>query len=229
MKLLNDPVKLEKLQKYYKIACFDMDGTLITNTTANLYYAKLLGVEDKVIELEKAFANGEIGSSDFMVIISHITQDLTVDFVQKNFNEIPVISGIEDTVKILKQIGITPIIATTSNILFAECFKQKYGFEYVFGTVHEVFPDGRIGVGVEVCSAEHKVYHVKELSRMIGCTMKEVIAVGDSLSDVPLFSEVECAIAFNYNTALINRANMYVKSDNLLSIFDCLEDMINED
>ena len=44
-----------KRNHHYKggiFSCFDMAGTLIKGTTSNLFYSKLLNVENKVIQLE---------------------------------------------------------------------------------------------------------------------------------------------------------------------------------
>ena len=208
------------LNDKFIVASFDMDGTLIKGTTSNLFFAKLLNVENEVIELEKKLYNGDIGSDFFMIAISEIMESLTVSYVEQNFHLLPIVDDIHETVNLFKKLGIIPILVTTSNIIFAECFKKKYGFDYVFGTIHEVLPDGRIGIGKTVCSSNHKIQHVKEIVEMLSGSMSQVIAIGDSFSDIPLFSKVGCSIAFNYDDALKDKANVYVKSNSIFSIFD---------
>lgn len=217
MELLTDFLK-----KNFKIACFDMDGTLIQGTTSNLFFAKLLNVEEEVIDLEHKLKKGDINSDTFMVVVSKIMDKLTVDYIRESFDLLPIIDGIYETLQFLRKANIMPILVTTSNIIFAECFKEKYGFERVFGTIHEISPNRCIGIGKTVCSSEHKIQHVQELVQSMGGTMSQVIAIGDSFSDLPLFSKVGCSIAFNYDEVLEGKADIYVRSNNIFSIIDSI-------
>lgn len=210
------------LKRNFKVACFDMDGTLIQGTTSNLFFAKLLNVEKEVIELEDKLKKGDITSDIFMVAVSEIMDKLTVDYIIDRFDLLPIIDGIHQTLQFLRKANIVPILVTTSNIIFAECFKEKYGFEKVFGTIHEISPDRYIGVGKTVCSSKHKILHVQELVQSLDGTMSQVIAIGDSFSDLPLFSEVGCSIAFNYDEVLESKADIYVRSNNIFSIIDSI-------
>jgi phosphoserine phosphatase len=208
------------LKKNFKVACFDMDGTLIKGTTSNLFYAKLLNVEQEVIDLEYQLKRGDINSDSFMVTVSEIMHELTVDYVKNNFELVPKVEGIHETLQYLRNANIIPIIVTTSNILFAECFKEVYGFKQVFGTVHRIYDNGTIGIGTTVCSSNHKIEHVKKVVENLGGTMNQVISIGDSFSDLPIFSKVGCSIAFNYDETLEGKASIYVKSNNIFSILD---------
>lgn len=215
------------LKKNFKVASFDMDGTLIQGTTSNLFFAKLLGVEKEVIDLEYKLKIGEIDSSTFMVVISEIMDKLTVEYIKNNFHLLPIIDGIKQTLQYLRSANIVPILVTTSNILFADCFKERFGFEHVFGTVHEIMSCGRIGIGKKVCSSNHKIKHVQELVESLGGTMSEVIAIGDSFSDLPLFQKVGCSIAFNYDETLEGKADIYIKSNNIFSVLSGIEKNMN--
>lgn len=210
------------LKRNFKVACFDMDGTLIQGTTSNLFFAKLLNVEKEVIELEQRLKKGEVDSDTFMIVVSEIMDKLTVDYIMESFDLLPIVDGIHETLQFLRNANIVPIIVTTSNIIFAECLKERYGFERVFGTIHEVSPEGCIGMGKTVCSSKHKIQHVRELVQSLSGTMSQVMAIGDSFSDLPLFSEVGCSIAFNYDEVLEGKADIYVKSNNIFSIIDGL-------
>lgn len=209
---------IDILKRNFKVASFDMDGTLIYGTTSNLFFAELLYVKKEVLDLEVQLKKGEIDSRTFMVVVSEIMNKLTVDYIKRNFDLLPIIDGIQKTLHYLRKANIVPILVTTSNILFAECFKEKFGFEQVFGTVHEILPKGRIGIGKRVCSSKHKIQYVQELIEGLGGTMSEVIAIGDSFSDLPLFSRVGCSVAFNYDETLEGKADIYVKSNNIFSI-----------
>ena len=61
-----------------------------------------------------------------MVRVGEIMDELTVDYVKNNFHLLPIIDGIHETIEVLEKAGVIPIIVTTSNVLFAECFKEMY-------------------------------------------------------------------------------------------------------
>lgn len=210
---------------HYKLVSFDLDGTLIPGTTSTLHYANLLGVKDKVLQLEYKFISGTVDSTQFMHEISSILSGLSKQFIRDNLHSLPLIAGIQDTVNALRKRGVLTAIVTTSNQEYAEALKEKYGFDFVCGTKFETLPDGKIGKGIKVCSSAYKIEFVKHIAETFGFTMQNVVAIGDSLSDLPLFSQAGLSIAFNYDHHLENKANIHLKS---ATISDALEHVFRD-
>ena len=202
----------------FKLATFDLDGTLVRNTTTTLYFAELLGVKDQVLELERAFSAEKLDSTGFMQKISEIMSGLTVDFIQEHLDGLPFIKDIAQTVANLKRQGVRTMIVTTANQLFAEAIQRKFGFDHAYGTQFKVNSDGTLGRGIAVCSGAHKIQHVRAIADEVGASMQEVVAVGDSLSDVAVFSKVGRSVALNYDAHLEGRADRYVRADTLLDV-----------
>ena len=202
----------------YKMVTFDLDGTLVMNTTTTLYYAGLLNKTEQVLELERQFSAQVIDSTGFMKTIADIFSSLTFDFIKQNVDGMPFISGISETLAYLRKAGFTTMIVTTSNQFFAKAVKEKFGFDYAYGTTFELKEDGHLGKGLTVCSGSDKVRHVKAIADNIGATLAQVVAVGDSLSDVKVFSQVGHSVAINYDENLEGRASCYVRSNSLTDI-----------
>lgn len=108
----------------FKLVCFDMDGTLIRGTSANIYFSKLLGVDDKILDLEYKFKNQLIGSNDFMKHASIFMNGLSVNYIKNNFSNLPLINDIQETILRLKDVGIMTAIITSSNVFFANVLKK---------------------------------------------------------------------------------------------------------
>ena len=195
-----------------------MDGTLIRNTTADLFFASLLQVEKEVLELEAGLKQGLINNSDFMVEVGLIMKELSLEVVANNFHNLPLINGIQETIGELKRHGVITMLITTSGEYFANLFKSKFEFDYVFGTKHQIDENGFIGIGIEVCSGESKAMHLAKIAETHRISLGECVAVGDSLSDIPIFEKVGLAIAFNSDETLEGKADIYVKSDDLQDI-----------
>lgn len=204
----------------YKIVSFDMDGTLIKNTTADLFFASLLNVENEVLELEVKLKLGLIDYSDFMVEVGLIMKDLSLDLIAANFSSLPLVGGIAETVETLKRNNIITLLITCSGEYFANFFKSEFKFDYVFGTKHQIDERGFIGIGTEVCSANSKIQHLLNVAALHGVSPEECVAVGDSLSDIPLFEKVGLAIAFNSDETMADKADVYLRSDDLRSILE---------
>lgn len=212
-------------QSSCQLVSFDLDGTLVRNTSTTLYYADLLGVSAQVQALEEEFSHQRINSTQFMQRISSIFHRLTVDFIRRHVDGMPFIRHIAETVAHLKQQGITTLIVTTANQQFAQAVADKFGFDQAYGTQFEIHTDGRIGSGIKVCSSDDKITHVRNAARRLSIGMQSVVAVGDSLTDIPLFSTVGRSIALNPDEHLRGRADRIVQSESLLDIlhhFDLL-------
>lgn len=207
-------------ENYYKIVSFDMDGTLIPNTTSTLHYAGLLGVRREVEVLEGDFVNGLLDSTGFMQKISQIMKGLSLSFIKENLATLPVINGIEETVKKLKENGVITVIVTTSAKVYAEALKEKYGFDIVYGTEFIIDDNGYLKEGVKVCSSADKIRFIRELAKNNHIGMNQVAAIGDSISDIPLFSQVGETIAINYNEKMKGKANYYLKTTNITDILN---------
>lgn len=202
----------------YKLVSFDMDGTLIRDTTADLFFATLLDVRQGVEKLEVGLRAGDIHYSDFMVNVAHVMKELSLDFIAANFERVPLVSGIAETVDALKKKGVAVMLITTSGQYFADLFRQRFNFDHAFGTKHHIDERGFVGVGIEVCSSATKVEHLRRIAAEHGLSLAECVAVGDSFSDIPVFKEAGLAIAFNYDESLEGLADVYVRSDDLTTV-----------
>ncbi|HEX4863614.1 MAG TPA: hypothetical protein VFV02_06055, partial [Acidimicrobiales bacterium] len=47
----------------WRLACFDLDGTLVRGTTVSQHLADRLGQSGRMAELERRYASGEISNS----------------------------------------------------------------------------------------------------------------------------------------------------------------------
>jgi HAD superfamily phosphoserine phosphatase-like hydrolase len=204
----------------YKLVSFDLDGTLVLNTSTTLFYAERLGVKKPVLQLERDFSNREINSEQFMQQIATIMSGLSLRFIKQHVDALPFINDIATTLWHLKKQGIRTMIVTTANQEFASAVAEKFGFDDAYGTTFEVQDNGNIGRGIKVCSTEHKILHVANMVKRHNISMSQVVAIGDSLTDTDIFTKVGRSIAINYDQHLIGKADRYVRSSSLLDVLN---------
>jgi phosphoserine phosphatase len=206
------------MEPKYKIACFDLDGTILRNTTAFLHFAELLGVKEQVSLLEEKFYRREIDSIIFMDKIIPLMKELSTNYIDQHFETLPIIKGLDKTLKKLKNHNITTALATSSSQMFADIFKQRYDFDHAYGTSYELKPNNIEATNITSCNGDRKVLHITNLANSYGIELNRVVAIGDSLTDVPLFATVGKGIAINNDHHLEGKAHVYLKTENMYDI-----------
>ena len=189
----------------WELACFDLDGTLVTGTTISQFFADRLGHGEELAVLERRYAAG--GLSNAAVALA----------------DIPCIRGIEETVSALSARGIPALLCTVTWRFAAEVLRERYGFAAVCGTELREEPGGVLSGRVSRYFDEHdKRRFVEEYCARAGIALERCFAVGDSRSDIPLFGAVGFSIAVNATSDARAAASVALESDDLTDILALL-------
>ena len=122
-------------------------------------------------------------------------KDLTPDIVKRAFQESPKIRNIGKVLQKLISMGNISCLITAAPEFFAHHF-YEYGFEYIFASKpfnlveREFTPE-------HILHAQDKPTLVNKLTQELGLPFEEIVAFGDSISDVPLFQTLKHTIAVN--------------------------------
>ena len=199
-----------------RVGCFDLDRTLTVGISGEEHLARALGFEEKVQELERRYATGEINNREVAERNAEHYRGRKRADLDTIIKTTPVIKGIRETVDKLHAEGISVIIGTIDWSFIAECFQQEYGFDASSGVVMGEDPPGTLsGKVARHFEEQDKVSFVEEFCRPRGITLEEVAAVGDSRSDIPLFEKVGLAIALNATPQAREAADLSIESDDL--------------
>lgn len=213
------------MNKLFKLISFDMDGTLTLKTTCLQYYVNKLGIEDKAMELESLYKNNEIDDYQIADRYAEILKGTN----RKQFNEwteeIPRMGNIKEAVDKLKQLGFVVGITSVGPIFASEYFSSKFGFDFVSGSRHEFVDGVHSGKMVHTLAGKDKVTILEKLSKEKNIAMSEVIAVGDSRSDIPIFEKVGYRIALNADENLKTSTDLFIQSEDLLDVSNKITDL----
>lgn len=197
----------------FDVVCFDLDGTLLRGTTIALFTAERLGRTGELVELEERYI-ADASARWF--------DGLPLARVEGWLEEAPWISGIDETVNILKKHGLRVILGTLTWRFAAEVLRERHGFDAISGTEMGV-TGGRLTGRVARYFDEHdKLRFVEDYCRGLGVPMSRCAAVGDSRSDVPLFGEAGLAIALNATPTARAAADLAVDTDDLRDVLPAL-------
>lgn len=185
------------MTRYYPVVVFDLDGTLLRNSTVARLLAEHLGQDKAAAELDRALAAGEISSSALARRSAAWLARCTSSDVHAALKTGSWIAGIEETVQTLTRAGSHVLLATIGWRFAAEMLCERYGLVAVGGTELDS-ADGVLGARVTRSFDEHdKARSVQEWCAQLDLPMTEVAAIGDSRSDLPLFAAAACSVALN--------------------------------
>jgi phosphoserine phosphatase len=206
----------------YPVVVFDLDGTLLRGTTVSLRLAEWMGRGEIVDQLERRFHAGEITNREVADVSASWFTGLAVDEIWAELAAGPWIEGIEDTVAALIAAGCEVLLGTVTWRFAAEMLQRRYGFHAVSGTEMQL-QDGVLSGKVSRYFDEFdKLRFVEGWCAMRGHPLAGVAAIGDSRSDIPLFSQAGCAIALNATADARSAADVAVDTDRLTDLLDLL-------
>lgn len=204
-----------------RLYAFDMDGTLLLDTTASLEIAKVTNTQEELFLLEDSFRNKKINTKEFArsLFTLFFSKDKTIekDILQVAFELSPKLKNISSVVQQIKQNNDIPILITMSPNFFADFF-YSYGFVHVFASyfpqnIFESFDENKI------LTPQDKPRICIELCQKYNLDFKETVALGDSMSDYPLFKELTHTVSVNGDKKISSMAKYNYKGNDLEELF----------
>ena len=182
----------------FKLALFDLDGTLTTERSAWEYIHRRLGVwEGQAEKFQQAYLRCEISYDDFCLLDAAVWKGMKVSTVKAILREIPLQPGFRELISYLRGKGVGLGIISSGLSFLSERFREEFGFDYVVANDLEA-DDGLLTGGIRIkVHYDQKAEWVEDARRKFGLEKEEVFAVGDSSGDILLFQACGFSIAFN--------------------------------
>jgi phosphoserine phosphatase len=205
--------------KRWRLACFDLDGTLVRGTSVSRHLADRLGQSEEIAELERRYAAGEISNSVVADQQARSYRGIPLPEVVEKLGDIPCIEGIDGTLAALRERGIESVLGTVTWSFAAEEFGRRHGFAAVSGTVVDLDPGGiPTGAVKRYFDEWDKLKFVAAHCEANGIDLAECIAVGDSRSDVPIFEAVGFSVALNATPQAREAASVSLDTEDLTDV-----------
>lgn len=208
----------------FKLALFDLDGTLTKEKSAWEYIHRRLGVwEDYAEKFQESFVRGDISYEEFCRRDAAIWKGMNVSEIKRILHEIPFHAGTEEFLIYLKGKGVKLGIISSGLSFLADGVKERFGFDYAVANdliTEEGVLTGDIRIQVHY---DQKAEWVDEARRKFRVNKEEILAVGDSTGDIPMFRMCGFSIAFNcVSPQLESIANRCVRGNDLREIIPVL-------
>jgi phosphoserine phosphatase len=200
----------------WRLACFDLDGTLVMGTSLCLHLAEKLGHLDFLRQLEGRYASGEISNALVADGLGPYYAGLGLDAIEAHLSDVPMIKGVPSVLTALAGKGVESLICTVSWRFVAQMLAKRYGFIDASGCEMPADESGVLTGRVSRHFDEFdKLEFVKTHCAQRQIPLSQVFAVGDSRSDIPLFGAVGFSIALNATASAKAAASIALETDDL--------------
>ncbi len=214
----------------FKLALFDLDGTLTQERSAWEYIHRRLGVwEGKAEKYQESFLRGEITYDRFCRLDAAIWKGMKVRDVQDLLEGIPLHEGIEDFLEYLRSRGIKLGIISSGLSLLSGMLARKFGFDYEVANelrATDGVLNGEININVHY---DRKGEWVQRARRRFQAGREEVLAFGDSSGDLIMFEMAGLSVAFNaVSEKLIAAATLCAPTKDLRDLIPLLDPYLDQ-
>ncbi|MFH1307252.1 MAG: HAD-IB family phosphatase [archaeon] len=191
------------------IIFFDMDKTLTPEISA-VFLGTQLGKEAEVLELEELVGSKKISDEKFIVDLGQLARGYSVQQLREFYEKMPLIPGIADTMKAIKEKKFKSAIITSGVGLFSQFLCEDYGFDRYYANTTLMQGSLIQGFSAPYIGRNEKPDFVYQFCNQEQIEPKACFAVGDSPSDIPMFRSVGTSIAINCPELLREEATYYI-------------------
>lgn len=182
-----------------RLICFDMDSTLIkTEVIDELAVAN--GVGDQVKAITESAMRGEIDFTESFKRRVALLKGLDVSVMREIAENLPLMDGLERTMRILKKVGFKIAILSGGFTYFGNYLRDRFGIDYVYANELEIdMNTGKLTgrhLG-EVVDAKRKAELLKLIAQVEKVDIRQTVAVGDGANDLRMLSTAGLGIAFH--------------------------------
>jgi len=195
---------------------FDMDGTLLSGTTASLLIAAAHGSEPELRDLEARFAAGSVDTVGFAAAVHALWATLTPEVITAAVAGGTWLTGIAEVTADIRARGERSAVITMSPDFFADRLYAR-GFDTVVASRFPALPFRTAIDPAAILAPADKVRIVDELRQDL--PLSRCVAYGDSLPDAPLFDHLTATVAVNADHHLENRAAASYRGGSLLDAY----------
>ena len=213
-------MKISAEKNQFKLAVFDLDGTLTRERSIWEYIHKQLGKwYGFAEEYQNQFLAGKISYEEFCERDARVWKGMRVEELLEIVKMVPFHPGVDELINYLKERGLKLSMVSSGLSILSDWVHQKCGFDYSVSNdlLHENgVLTGRVKIQVYY---DKKAEWVKRILEQFHVRPEEVIAIGDSVGDIDMFQMVGFPVAFNSSCSDLDKiANVCIRSQNLADI-----------
>ena len=213
-----------------QLVIFDMDGVLTDVYSSWRYVHNFFNTSnDKSVE---AYLKGEIDDMEFIRRDATLWREngkaIKKEKLAEILSDVHLIKGAKECIGYLKKKDIKTAIVSAGLDILAERIGKELGIDYVYSNGISADENGFLtGYGIIGVKLKAKDETVKSLAKKIGIVYNNIVAVGNSCFDIPMFEMAGLGIAFNPDDDCVRKyADIVIAEKDLKKICPVLEKYI---
>ena len=199
----------------------DMDSTAIQIECID-EIAKLAGTGDMVSAITERAMRGELDFSQSLRQRVATLKDAPESILQEVKQHLPLMPGLVETVKELKNHGWKVVIASGGFTYFAEVLQQKLGLDFIAANQFEII-DGKLTGNVQgaIVDAQYKAQTLQQLAQQFHIATENTVAIGDGANDLAMMQVADVGVAYHAKPKVQQLAQVIVNFTDLTALL-CL-------
>ena len=211
-----------------KLVVFDLDNVIIDGEAID-EIGKLANVEEEIAEITEKAMQGEIDFETSIKDRVQLLEGTSIEDIEKLADELPLMSGAEETINALKENDVDVAIISGSFDVVAEKVKDKLGVDAVYTNSFTVEEGKLTGEVTGPLVSGSKLDVLKDHVEEAGITLEDVVAVGDGANDISMIESAGCGIAFNAKDSVKEIADVVVDEKDLTKVLDEILNQLTTD
>jgi phosphoserine phosphatase len=209
-----------------KLACFDMDGTIIDGRLVEVI-SKKFGLYDQIKQIQNdSSIFGYIKTQKIASILKGIDEKELVIAI----DSISLMKNCQNIINLLKKNNYKIGIITDSYTIAAKILVNKLGLDFVAANVLQISEglitgEVRMPLGWDKINCNCKIsvckrYHLEMYARKYGIDMKNTVAIGDTRGDICMVNNAGIGIAFMPKDDCIGKHKNLINRPDLMDMLD---------
>jgi phosphoserine phosphatase len=207
-------------RRMQKLACFDMDSTLIEQEVID-EIARKIGVKDQVSAITERAMNGELDFTASLRERCRLLRGVPSSVFDELKGEITITPGARDLVKALKRLGYKTAVLSGGFTPLANWVAEQLGLDFAYANNLEISADGNTLTGEvlgDIVHAERKRDLVQQIASELNIPLAQVLVVGDGANDLKMMGVAGLGVAFNAKVKVQRNAPTRLNSPTMLDL-----------
>ena len=215
------PLNFHASLKQAGLLVMDMDSTAIQIECID-EIAKLAGTGDMVSAITERAMRGELDFSQSLRQRVATLKGAPESILQEVKQHLPLMPGLVETVKELKNHGWKVAIASGGFTYFAEVLQQKLGLDFIAANQFEII-DGKLTGNVQgaIVDAQYKAQTLQQLAQQFHIATENTVAIGDGANDLAMMQVANVGVAYHAKPKVQQLAQVIVNFTDLTALL-CL-------
>ncbi|WP_201533476.1 phosphoserine phosphatase SerB [Psychrobacter immobilis] len=206
----------------HKLACFDMDSTLIDQEVI-VELAKTAGIGEQVAAITESAMRGEIEFDDSFAQRVALLKGISTDVLDEICSRLTLSIGARTTISALKALGYHTVLVSGGFTYFARYIAEQLGIDEVHANALDIDEGEVTGhVQLPILNGDKKAAIVAHTAERLGIDMSQVVCVGDGANDLPMMAIADLGVAYRAKPIVQARADAAINVTGLEGVLYAL-------